>query len=302
MSERQDYDVVVVGGGAAGLSAALVLGRARRSVLVVDGGTPRNAPADHMHGYLSRDGLPPLELLAEGRREVAGYGGEVVADEVVAVEPGFTVRLGSGRTVGARRLVVATGVTDELPDVSGVRERWGRDVLHCPYCHGYEVRDQPLGVLAGQPMSVHQALLASQWSADVVLFAHTEDPSRENRARLAARGVRVVEGKVARLRVDGDRLTAVELVSGEVVPRTAVFVAPRPRPNDGLLRALGCAVDEHDVVAVDPAGATSVPGVWAVGNVATPFAQVITSASQGAIAAARVNMDLIDEDIERRLR
>src|SRR5690349_15705605 len=133
------YDVVVVGGGAAGLSAALVLTRARRKVLVLDAGTPRNAPAAHMQGFLSRDGMAPSELLAVGRAEVAGYGVEVVEDRVLGIDPGFTVRLAGGRFLTARRVLVATGVRDELPDIEGVRERWGRDLLHCPYCHGWEV-------------------------------------------------------------------------------------------------------------------------------------------------------------------
>jgi thioredoxin reductase len=167
-------DVLVVGGGAAGLSAALVLLRARRTVVVVDAGRPRNAPAAHMHGFLSRDGMPPADLLAAGRAEVSSYGGRLIDDTVVGVEPGFQVRLASAAPVRARRILVATGLRDELPDVPGVRERWGRDLLHCPYCHGYEVRDQPLGVLGGSPEAVQHALLVRQWSPDVILFPHTD--------------------------------------------------------------------------------------------------------------------------------
>jgi thioredoxin reductase len=150
----KDYDVVVVGGGPAGLSAALVLARARRTVAVVDAGEPRNAPAAHLHGFLSRDGMPPHDLVAAGRAEVAGYGGSLIDDTVVDVAPGFHVRLAGGSSLHARRILVATGLRDELPDIPGVRERWGRDLLHCPYCHGYEVRDQPLGVLGGTPEAV----------------------------------------------------------------------------------------------------------------------------------------------------
>ena len=157
--DEQTYDVVIVGGGAAGLSAALVLGRARRRVAVVDGGAPRNAPAAHMQGFLSRDGLPPAELLALGRAEVTGYGVEIVEGLVDSVEPGFAVRLADDRVLHARRLLVATGCGDELPGVDGVWDRWGRDLLHCPYCHGYEFSDRRLGVLNMQPMSSHQAQL-----------------------------------------------------------------------------------------------------------------------------------------------
>ena len=185
--EEQIYDVVVVGGGAAGLSAALVLGRARRRVAVVDAGAPRNAPAAHMHGFLSRDGMPPADLLAAGRAEVTGYGVELIEDQVVEIEAGFVVRLASGNVLKGRRVVIATGVHDELPEIPGVRERWGRDLLHCPYCHGWEVRDQPIGVLGTLPGSVQHALLVGQWSDDVVFFVHTYDLSSAERVQLEAR-------------------------------------------------------------------------------------------------------------------
>ena len=275
------YDVVVVGGGAAGLSAALVLGRARRRVAVIDAGDPRNAPAAHMQGFLSRDGMPPADFLAEGRKEVTGYGVELVNDQVLGIEPGFVVRLAGGRTVTARRILMATGVGDEVPDIPGVRERWGRDLLHCPYCHGWEVRDQPLGVLGALPGSVQHALLVRQWSDDVVFFVHTYDLTSGEQRQLEARGIRVVFGEVARLVVEDDRLTGVELADGRVVARTAVFVRPGNRPHDdGLLAGLGCEL-KAGFPLVDGTGLTSVPGVWAAGNVADPRAQVITSAGPG---------------------
>src|SRR3954454_7190346 len=191
-----DYDVVVIGGGAAGLSGALVLSRARRRVLVIDAGNPRNAPAAHMHGYLSRDGAPPSELLRAGREEVKGYGGEGLSGTVSGLVPddgpGFRVDLVDGQRLSARRLLVTTGLRDELPDVPGLTERWGRDVLHCPYCHGHEVRDRPIGILGTGPFAVHQALLWRQWSDDVVLFRHTAPaPTDDEREQLAARGIAV---------------------------------------------------------------------------------------------------------------
>src|SRR6266498_4499501 len=172
-----DYDVAVIGGGAAGLSAALVLSRARRSVSVVDAGEPRNSPAAHMQGFLSRDGMPPRDLLAAGRDEIRRYGGQLIAGTVAGVVPGagprFRVTLADGPQLDARRVLVATGLRDELPDIPGVRERWGRDVLHCPYCHGYEVRDQPVGVIGGVADGDQHAQLVRQWCSDVVLFAPT---------------------------------------------------------------------------------------------------------------------------------
>jgi thioredoxin reductase len=278
-----------------------VLLRARRTVVVVDAGAPRNAPAGHMHGFLSRDGMPPRDLLAAGRAEVAGYGGCLIDDTVVDVEPGFQVRLANVSPLRARRVLVATGLCDEQPEISGVRERWGRDLLHCPYCHGYEVRDQPLGVLGGTPETVQHALLVRQWSADVILFSHTDALTPQQRRQLTARGIGIVEGTVARLVVDNDQLQGVEPSEGTVIARTAVFVRPRFVPNAELLTGLGCAVDENGWVVHDPAGRTSVAGVWVAGNAADPRAQVISAAGEGSAAAIALNADLVDEDVERAL-
>ncbi|MEV6873264.1 NAD(P)/FAD-dependent oxidoreductase [Amycolatopsis sp. NPDC051128] len=290
---ENSYDVLVVGGGAAGLSAALMLGRARRRVAVVDGGAPRNAPAAHMHGFLSRDGLPPSELLKAGREELDGYGVEILEDQVTRLDPGFTAGLASGRELTARRVLVATGVHDDLPDLPGLRESWGTDAVTCPYCHGYEVRDQPLGVLGTEPLSVEHALLVRQWSPDVVYFAHTAPPSEEDRERLDARGIRVVDGVVTALRREDGRLTGLEL-GGRFVPRVALFVRTRTVPHDELLRGLG-----YEEGAVDPSGKTTVPGVWAAGNVVDARATVIIAAAQGAAAAGALNHDLVTEDVRR---
>lgn len=293
MSELNSYDVLVVGGGAAGLSAALMLGRARRRVAVVDAGAPRNAPASHMHGFLSRDGLPPSELLELGRDELRGYGVEFFEDRVTRLGHGFTAELATGRELTARRVLVATGVHDELPDLPGLRESWGSDAVTCPYCHGYEVRDQPLGVLGTEQASVEHALLVRQWSPDVVYFPHTEPVSEEDRERLDARGIRVVDGVVTAVRREGGHLTGVEL-GARFVPRTALFLRTRTVPHDGLLRDLG-----HVEGEVDPSGKTGVPGVWVAGNVADARATVIIAAAQGAAAAGALNHDLVTEDVRR---
>ena len=294
----QSYDVVVIGGGAAGLSAALVLGRARRRVAVVDAGTPRNAPAAQMHGFLSRDGMPPAELLRIARAEARSYGVELIDDRAAEVESGFTVRLDGGRTLTARRLLLTTGAVDELPDIQGARQRWGRDLLHCPYCHGWEVRDQPIGVLGTVAGSVEHAHLLRQWSDDVIFFAHRYPVSPSERAALDARGVRVVDGSVARLSVVEDRLDAVQLTDGRSLPRAALFIRPtlHARP-DGLAAALGCQVDEGGFLHVDAMGRTTVPGVFAAGNATNPRAQVITAAGEGSAAAIAINGDLVEEDV-----
>ncbi|MFJ9808857.1 NAD(P)/FAD-dependent oxidoreductase [Streptomyces sp. NPDC101158] len=302
------YDVVVVGGGAAGLSAALVLGRARRRTLVVDAGEPRNAPAAHMQGYLTRDGMSPADFLAAGQREIASYGVDrlsgLVTDAVPLGDEGFALTLADGRRVLARRLIVTTGLTDELPAIDGVAERWGEDVLHCPYCHGWEVRDRAFGVIAHPVMPAHQALMVSQWSADVTLFLHTApEPSSEDAARLAAAGVTVVTGEVAGLVVEESGLTGVRMTDGRVVPREVLFVGTRTTPRDGLLTALGAATHETPLgsfVTVDETFRTSVPGVWAAGNVIGAQEQVVNAASGGYRAAALVNADLLFADLDRK--
>jgi thioredoxin reductase len=301
-----DYDVVVIGGGAAGLSAALVLSRALRRVLVLDAGAPRNAPAAHMHGFLSRDGLAPADLLAVGRVEVQGYGGELrdgtVTDLVRCSPSGFNVLLTDGHRVTARRVLVATGLRDELPDIPGLRDRWARDVLHCPYCHGYEVRDRQLGVLGGSLEAVRYAQIVRQWAGDVVFFAPTGMLTPLQRSQLGARGIGVVEGAVARIVVEDDVLRGVEMDDGHVIVRGALFVPPVFVPNCDLLVGLGCDLDDHGWVATGPTGETSVPGVWVAGNVADPRAQVITAAGQGSAAAIAINADLVDEDVQNAVQ
>ncbi|MEV8378244.1 NAD(P)/FAD-dependent oxidoreductase [Kribbella sp. NPDC056861] len=302
------YDVVVIGGGAAGLSGALALVRARRSVLVVDNGTPRNAAAGHVHNYLTRDGVPPAELYALGRDEVTGYGGEVVIDTVTRVRRPdglFVVELAGREAVEARRLLVTTGVVDQLPEVDGLAERFGRDVLHCPYCHGWEVRDQAIGVLATGPMAGHQTLLFRQWSADVTLFLNDVlEPTEEQWEEFAARGISVVQGKVEAVEVTADKLSGVRLEGGRVIPRQALVVQTKLEARADFLADLGIKPTEREAMGAvfgqavdsDPIGATAVPGVWVAGNVTDPMTQVMNSAAAGLTAATVINADLIGEE------
>ena len=295
------YDVAIIGGGAAGLSAALVLTRARRRVVVIDSGEPRNAPAAHMQGFLSRDGIPPAELLAVGRKEVASYGGHLVRGVVTSIHPRddaeFTVSVENHDTLSARRILVTTGLRDEIPALSGVRERWGRDLLHCPYCHGHEVRDQQLGVLGGTTEAVQHALIIRQWSDDLVYFSHTGTPTPAEREQLLARKIAIVEGPVSQLVVKDDRLIGVQLENGRVIPREAVFVRPNFVPNNRLLIELGCSSNDNGWVVADATGRTTVTGVWVAGNAVNPRAQVITAAGEGSAAAIAINNDLVDEDV-----
>ncbi|MEV6375593.1 bifunctional NAD(P)/FAD-dependent oxidoreductase/class I SAM-dependent methyltransferase [Micromonospora musae] len=308
------YDVVVVGGGAAGLAGALALARARRSVLVVDAGGPRNAPADGVHNYLTREGAPPGELLAAGRAEVTGYGGQVVTGRVEAAardDAGFTLTLADASVVRARRLLVTTGLVDELPDVPGLAKRWGRDVLHCPYCHGWETRDRRIGVLATGPTGVSQALLWRQWSDRVLLLVHdAPQPTGDELEQLAAREITVVDGPVEELLLAGDTLTGVRLADGGVVELDTLVVAPRFTARAGLLADLGLTPVEVELggqvlgtqIPADAGGATEVPGVWVAGNVADVRAQVITAAGGGLAAAAAINADLVAEETREAVR
>jgi thioredoxin reductase len=325
------YDVVVAGGGVAALSAALVLSRARRRVLVIDEGKPRNAPAAHIEGMLSRDGLAPSELLRLGRAEAREYGSDIVNGVVEKARrhaatptPGFAVTLDSGEIVECRRLLIATGLTDHLPYVPGLRRRWGRDAYSSVHSHGWEVRGAPVAVLRTGDASIQQALLLTRYASDVVYFPNDAAmPTESDMAKLAAFGVRVVPGVVRRLVVEHDQLTGVAFTPAEtggvgdapadlacegasgtrehVVPRSAVFVVPRTVPNDGLLRMLGCEFDDIGWVVADPTGRTSVAGMWAAGNVVDPDAQVVSAASAGSKAAIAIDTDILAEDVELAL-
>ena len=295
------HHVAVIGGSAAGLSAALVLCRARRDVVVIDTRSPRNAPAAHMHGFLSRDGMDPADLLSVGRKEVEGYGGEIVTGEVTELvqdgRHGFRALLADGRHISARKVLVATGLRDELPDVPGLTDRWARDVLHCPYCHGHEVRDRRLGVIGGTPGAVRYAQIVRQWSHDLIYFTPPDALTTAERSELVARAVGIAEGTLDKLVIDDDQLIGVQMTDGYVVPRDALFVPPRFVPNSQLLVGLDCAADDDGWVTTDSTGRTSVPGVWAAGNVVDPRAQVVTAAGAGSAAAIAINADLVEDDV-----
>ncbi len=302
-----EYDVIVIGGGAAGLSGALALVRSRRSVLVIDDGRPRNAPAGHVHNYLTRDGTPPSEIYAIGREEVAGYGGQFATGTVTAVRRGdvFTVELADGTTYQGRRILVTSGLTDVLPDVPGLAEQWGKDVLHCPYCHGWEVQDQAIGVLAASPQAVHQAQMFRQLSDDVTLFLHDGiELTDQQWEELAARQIAVVQGKVEQVEVVDGKLTGVRLEGGKVIPRDALAIQTTMRAKADFLIDLDLKTTElemagsvyGDAIEVDAKGETAVPGVFAAGNVTDPMAQVLHAAGAGLRAGAAINGDLIAEE------
>jgi thioredoxin reductase len=284
------YDVVVIGGGPAGLSGAVALGRALRSVLVIDSGEPRNGASEGIHNYLTRDGMSPEEFRAAGRGEVRRFGGEVIEGRVVSAATGFTVTLDDGREFGARRLLVTTGLVDVLPEIPGLRERWGRTVLHCPYCHGFEERGKAIGIIGTGPMSVHQAKMWRQWTPQLTLFTNDAVEVTEE-----IRGVTVVPGKIEEIQDDGVRLAGGAFHKAEALV-VAAAVAARAEP----LLSLGLAVTDSEfgtfVPVVDPTGRTEAPGVWVAGNVADFRAQVVSSAAAGLTAGAAINFDLTEED------
>ncbi|GAA1486675.1 FAD-dependent oxidoreductase [Brachybacterium fresconis] len=306
-------DVAVLGGGAAGLSGALMLARSRRSVVVIDSGTPRNAPAEGIHGLLGNEGTAPAAYLERGRAEVRQYGGLVLAGEVAAARAAdpaadgdlrFTVDLVDGRRLTARRLLLATGVRDELPDIPGLAAHWGRSVVHCPYCHGWEVRDQPIGIIATRPASLHQALMFRQLSDDITVFAAGLEIDEATRERFVARGVRLLEDPIEEIvdRPDG-ALAGVRLAGGEVVARSALAVATELSPRMEGLEDLGLRLEEAgggmgQKIAAGFAGVSEVPGVWVAGNAAEPSAQVGPSAAGGALAGGHINGMLVMADAD----
>ncbi|MGI8910720.1 MAG: NAD(P)/FAD-dependent oxidoreductase [Rubrobacteraceae bacterium] len=314
MDGTSRYDVVVIGGGTAGLSAALVLGRSRRRVLVLDGGEPRNAPASGVHGFFSRDGILPEELLRIGREQLEPYGGveyrAVGATEVSGSDGSFGVTLEDGDEVLARKLVLATGIVDELPETPGFRELWGRGVYHCPYCHGWEIRDRPLAVLNSGEIAAEHTLLIRNWSRDLILL--TDGPAgleEEDLQRLRALGVGVNEKGIARLegRNDGSEgLSRVVFEDGSTLAREGLFYGPPQRQRSGFAEALGCEVvamgSAAEVVKADPmTWETSVPGVYAAGDAGSPpspLQSVVLAAASGANAAAFLNKALCGEDAE----
>ncbi|SEI16895.1 MULTISPECIES: NAD(P)/FAD-dependent oxidoreductase [unclassified Leifsonia] len=308
-------DVAVIGGGAAGLNGALILARSRRSVVVIDSGSPRNAPADAVHGLLALDGTPPSEILRRGREQVRQYGGHVVFGEVVTAEPAapstdgdlrFTVTLADGRSITARRILVATGLTDVLPEVPGLAEHWGHSVVHCPYCHGWEVRDEAIGVLATGPVSISHAYLYRQLTEDLTYFTHGTNLDEDNRARFAARGIRIVDTPVTEVVNDAHgALAGVRLADGQVVTRSVIAVlAPmriRDRGLEGLRLPVQDVPNKGRSFASGAAGITEVPGVWVAGNVTDLTAQVGASAAAGALAGADINRMLAAADADAAL-
>jgi thioredoxin reductase len=305
MPDRPDsvdrFDAVVVGGGPAGLSAALLLGRSRRRVLVATDGPPRNAVAEAAHNVFTRDGTPPAELLRIGRDQLSAYDVSFREERVAGAErtkEGFRVLFEGGDRSEARKLLFASGVRDVLPPLDGLLDLWGRGAFHCPYCHGWEIADEPLALYARGEEGFDFARKLLGWSRDLVMF--TDGPaglSGEQRDRLTELNVEVREGEIVRLIVDSDgHLEAVLLAGGEVVSRHALFLHPSTELRSDLPLRLGCTLTEEGRVEADESGKTTVAGVYVAGDLAGNPEMVIVAAASGSRAAAALNSDLLEED------
>lgn len=295
----QTVDTLIIGGGAAGLQAALVMARARRNVLVVDSATPRNRFAHEIHGVIALEGTPPLEFQEHGKEHVRGYGVQIVeatVDSVTDNDRTLTATLSNGDTVAARSIIVASGVDDVHPAIPGLEENWGNTVLHCPYCHGYEVADKHLGVLCIGEFSLQHAAILRQWSQNITFLTNGMELNEQQRSHLTRRGMALVDGPVTSFH-DGK-----VLVGDDDHAVDALFYMPIPHPHDEFLADLN--LERHSppsgmggsLIKVGPAGATSHARIWAVGNVVNPPAQVAMAMGEANAAAIAVNAFLVEDD------
>jgi thioredoxin reductase len=302
MAENASWDCIIVGAGPAGLNGALVLARARRRVLVLDNGTPRNYATHAMHGVLGHDGLDPADLRARGREELARYGVEVLsaAVEGAAVLDGGVRVTWDDRAETSRTVILATGMLDEVPDIPGFGEAWGTSAHTCPYCDGFEHRDERVAVLAAGARGEHLALVLRQWSGDVVLLSNgPHDLAPDQLARVQARGVRIIQTPVAALDSEDGRLRCVRLEDGQALGRDALFFYVGWRLRTELARGLGCQLRDDGSIVVSTDQATTVDRIYAAGNCADPRALVPTAAGAGVAAAVAINGRLSVEDADR---
>lgn len=292
------YDVIIVGGSYAGLSAGLPLARARRKVLVVDAGLRRNRFAATSHGFLTQDGSTPEEIAAEGRAQLMDYAtvdwlsGEVA--ELAATEEGFAGKLKDGTAIAGRRVILASGVRDELPALPGLAERWGRQVFHCPYCHGYELDQGEIGVLATSALSLHHALMLPDWGPTTFFLNGEFAPDEAQRAQLAARGVKIEAGLVTELA--GDAGLQVQMQDGRSIPLAGLFALSRTEQTSPLAAQLGCALEDGPMgrfIRTDEMRGTTVPGVWACGDAARQAGSVTLAVADGNMAGVAAHRSLM---------
>lgn len=294
------HDALIIGGSFAGLSAATYIARARRSVCVIDTGLPRNRFAAHSHGLLTQDGSAPGAMLATARAQVAAYPTVTFvsgkAESATREADGFRITLDSGQSLEGRKLVLAFGVSDELPDIPGLAERWGQSVIHCPYCHGYEFSGQPLGVLSVSPMSVHQAMLIAEWGPTTFYLNGSAGPDEAAMAELKARGVAIEGAAVKAVHGEGTALSAIELAGGRLSPVSALYLGPRTRLNSGIAEQLGCEMEEGPAgpfIRTDAMKMTSVPDVYAAGDITRAMHNVTFASADGVMAGTALHRSLV---------
>ncbi|HTG17913.1 MAG TPA: NAD(P)/FAD-dependent oxidoreductase [Blastocatellia bacterium] len=292
----KNYDVVIVGGGFAGLSAALQLGRSRRRVLVSDTGKTRNAVAHESHGFFTRDGATPAELVRIGREQLRPY--ETVELRSVGVKAakaqskGFEITLDDETRIACRKLLLATGVVDEMPEIEGFKELWGKSIFNCPYCHGWEVRDQPLALYGG----IELAELLKGWSDDLVLCTDGATLSEDESRLLSKNNIAIREERIVRVEEKNGQLENIVFANGETLARKAIFIRPKQQQHSALAKQLGCEFTDSGTVKVDDFGQTSVPGVYAGGDMINPMQHISFAVSRGALAAVGINRALLQED------
>ena len=304
MASDSFYDVIIVGAGPAGLSAALILGRCRRTVLICDSGKPRNAASRALHGYLTRDGVDPRDFRSIGRKELARYETVHLKDIAVADarchEDGrFTVTLADGSIVRSRKLLVATGVCDNLPEIDGIQELYGRSVFHCPYCDGWELRDQPIAIYGKDQRGVGLSLELTAWSRDLVLC--TDGPggiADEDRVLLARNGIRIREERVIALEGRDGILERIVFATGEPLGRRAMFFTSGQFQRSELAMRLGCEVNDKGTVRTGKYESTHLPGLYVAGDASRAVQWVVVAAAEGAEAAFAINTDLIKEELK----
>ncbi len=295
------FDVIVVGGGPAGLSAALMLGRCRRRVLLCDDGKPRNRYSRALHGYLTRDGIAPSTLNAIGRDELDQYGIEcrdVAVSGATRSDEGFTVSLADGAQEASRFLLIATGVVDDLPEIEGFRDCYGRSIFHCPYCDGWEHRDRRLAVFGRGRSGEHLALSLETWSPHVVLLTHGSRLDAKRRQRLARNGVEVVTDRIARVAHDEGRLTRVEFTRREALPLDAIFFTTAQHPRCDLAASLGCTFNRKGTVDTGTLSETNIPGVFVAGDASRDAQFVVVAAAEGVKAALAINQALQRSELQ----
>jgi thioredoxin reductase len=298
------YDAVIVGAGSAGLSAALALGRARRKVLVLNSGAPRNAPADVSHNFFTRDGTPPTELLKIGLEQLKPYGTEVQtrnAESINKTKDVFELTLDDGQRVVSRRIILATGVIDILPDIPGFRELWGKNIHHCPYCHGWEVRDRPLAVYAQGELGYQFAIMIRHWSKDLVVCSNGDAKfSNEQRQHLKQLGLKLIETPIEKLETSEQKLHGIVFRDGTTLKREHIFSRPPQQQRSPLVKQLGCEMSDDGIyVKVTMGGETSVPGVYAAGDMMSPMQAVSSAVASGTMAGAMLNHALVFEEAKQ---